>query len=227
MDDKKTKEVQYQVMVEAASERGYETLGLRGSQSWHEDPKHIVFRLSRYKFVSKMFSGRKNVLEIGCGDAFGTRIVQAEVGKMTAIDFDPVFIEDVKKRMVPRWRFDVFVHDMLDGPVPGHYDAVYALDVLEHIEPAKERLFLSNAFGSLDPDGAAIIGMPSLESQPYASAQSKIGHINCKTGPDLQRLLQEYFHNVFLFSMNDEIVHTGFHKMANYVAVLCTGKKGA
>ncbi len=35
---------------------------------------------------------------------FGTRIVQAEVGKLTAIDFDPVFIADVNKRMVPRWR---------------------------------------------------------------------------------------------------------------------------
>jgi len=92
MDEKKTKESQYQVMIQAASERGYETLGLRGSQSWHEDPKHLVFRLSRYKFVSKMLAGRKHVLEIGCGDAFGTRIVQAEVGQITAIDFDPVFI---------------------------------------------------------------------------------------------------------------------------------------
>jgi 2-polyprenyl-3-methyl-5-hydroxy-6-metoxy-1,4-benzoquinol methylase len=225
VDGKKTKETQYQVMVEAASERGYETLGLRGSQSWHEDPKHLVFRLSRYKFVSKMFAGRKHVLEIGCGDALGTRIIQAEVGHVTAIDFDPVFIEDAKSRMVPRWQFDARVHDMLDGPVPGHFDAVYCLDVLEHIEPQKERLFLHNAFANLDPYGAAIIGMPSLESQPYASAQSKIGHINCKSAPDLKSLLEEYFHNVFMFSMNDEVVHTGFHKMANYIAAVCAGKK--
>jgi cyclopropane fatty-acyl-phospholipid synthase-like methyltransferase len=214
-------------MVEAAAERGYETLGLRGSQSWHEDPKHLVFRLARYKFAAKMLAGRKNVLEIGCGDAFGTRIVQAEVGKLTAIDFDPVFVQDVKKRMVQRWQFDVHVHDMLNGPVPGHFDGVYALDVLEHIEPAKERIFLRNAFATLDPLGAAIVGMPSLESQPYASAQSKIGHINCKTAPDLKRLLEEYFHNVFMFSMNDEVVHTGFHKMANYVLALCAAKKSS
>ncbi len=225
MDEKKTKEAQYQVMLQAATERGYETLGLRGSQSWHEDPKHLVFRLSRYKFVAKMLAGRKSVLEIGCGDAFGTRIVQAEVGKMTAIDFDPVFVEDAKNRMVARWQFDVRVHDMLDGPVPGHFDAIYSLDVLEHIDASKERIFLDNAFASLDPNGAAIIGMPSLESQPYASAQSKIGHVNCKSGPDLKRLLEDYFHNVFLFSMNDEVVHTGFHKMANYVMALCAGRK--
>ena len=225
MDEKKTKESQYQVMIQAASERGFETLGLRGSESWHEDPKHLVFRLSRYKFVSKMLAGRKHVLEIGCGDAFGTRIVQAEVGQITAIDFDPVFIEDAKSRMVPRWRFDARVHDMLQGPVPGHFDAVYSLDVLEHIEPDQERLFLSNAFANLDAQGAAIIGMPSLESQPYASAQSKIGHVNCKSAPDLKGLLEVYFHNVFVFSMNDEVVHTGFHKMANYVVAVCAGKR--
>ena len=92
MNERKTKEAQYQVIVEAARERGVERLGLRSSESWSGDPKHIVFRLSRYKFVSKMLAGRSNVLEIGCGDAFGTRIVQAEVGKFTAIDFDPVSI---------------------------------------------------------------------------------------------------------------------------------------
>lgn len=227
MDAPKTKETQYQVCVEAAAERGYETLGLRGSESWHQDPKHLVFRLSRYKFVSKMLAGRKSVLEIGCGDAFGTRIVQAEIGKLTAIDFDPVFIEDAKQRMeiAPRWRFDAHVHDMLEGPVPGQFDAVYSLDVLEHIDPSKERLFLKNSFANLDPNGAAIFGLPSLESQPYASPQSKAGHINCKSAPDLKKLMQEFFHNVFIFSMNDEVVHTGFHKMANYVFAIGAGRR--
>lgn len=225
MDSPKTKENQYQVMVEAAAERGIETLGLRGSESWYEDPKHIVFRLSRYKFVSKMLSGYDRVLEIGCGDAFGTRIVQAEVGKMTATDFDPVFIEDVKQRMVPRWAFDTFVHDMLDGPVPGEYDAVYALDVLEHIDANKEHVFLGNAFAGLGLHGVGIIGIPSLESQPYASVQSKAGHVNCKSAPDLKKAMQQHFHNVFMFSMNDEVVHTGFHKMANYVFAIGAGKR--
>ncbi len=225
MDTQKTKEPQYQVIVEAATKRGVETFGLRSSESWHEDPKHLVFRLARYKFVAKMFSDRKHVLEVGCGDAFGTRIVQAEVGKLTGIDFDPVFIDDVNARMVDRWKFDAKVHDMLDGPVPGEFDGVYALDVLEHIDPAQEKLFLKNSFAPLGKDGAGIIGLPSLESQPYASPQSKAGHVNCKSAPDLKKLMQEYFHNVFVFSMNDEVVHTGFHKMANYVFAIGAGKR--
>ena len=60
-------------------------------------------------------------------------------------------------------------------------------------------------------------GSPSLESQAYASAGSKAGHVNCKSGSELKELFLKFFHNVFLFSMNDEVVHTGFYKMAHYL----------
>lgn len=221
----KTKEKQYQVIVEDAERRGVERFGLRANESWFTDPKHLVFRLARYKFAAKMLSGRNHVLEIGCGDTFGIRIVQQEVGKVTAVDFDPLFIEDARDRMVEGWEFDCFTHDLLDGPVPGAFDAVYALDVLEHIDPAVERQFLTNAFGNLDVHGVGLIGIPSLESQEYASTQSKLGHVNCKTAPDLKALMQEYFHNVFMFSMNDEVVHTGYHKMAHYIWAIGAGKR--
>ena len=32
--------------------------------------------MARYKFVSKMFAGRQNVLELGCGDAFNAPILR-------------------------------------------------------------------------------------------------------------------------------------------------------
>src|SRR5262245_44369194 len=131
----KTKEPQYQVLFEVKAKHGVSRLGVMINQGWHDDPKRLAFTLSRYKFVAKMLAGRKSVLEIGCADAFGTRIVQQAVGKVTATDFDPVFIDDVRDRMNPRWAFDVFVHDMLAGPVSGAFDAAYALDVLEHIPP--------------------------------------------------------------------------------------------
>ncbi len=221
----KTREPQYQECLDAMTQRGFERLGLRSSQSWHDDPKHLLFRLSRYKFVAKMLSGSKIVLEVGCGDAFGTRLVQQEVAALEGTDFDPVFIEDVKTRMVERWRFRAFVHDLLDGPIGGSYDGIYALDVLEHIQQKHETTFLANAFAPLTQHGVAIIGMPTLESQVYASPTSKAGHVNCKSMQELKSLMSTFFHNVFMFSMNDEVVHTGYHKMAHYIfAVGCSRK---
>ncbi len=220
----KTKEPQYQICLDYRDTRGLERFGLMSSQSWHDDPKRLVFMLSRYKFVAKMLQGAGHVLEVGCADAFGTRIVRQEVEALTAIDFDPVFIDDAKGRDDERWPIELRVHDMLAGPVPGAFDAVYALDVLEHIQPADEHPFLTNMMASLKkPGGVCIIGIPSLESQPYASPTSKEGHVNCKTMPDLKATMERYFHNVFMFSMNDEVVHTGYHKMAHYLFALCCG----
>jgi hypothetical protein len=63
--------------------------------------------------------------------------------------------------------------------------------------------------------------MPSLESQTYASPQSKEGHVNCQSGDELKKNLQGYFENVFIFSMNDEVIHTGYYPMAHYLLALC------
>jgi cyclopropane fatty-acyl-phospholipid synthase-like methyltransferase len=220
-----TREPQYQECLDAVAERGFERLGLRSSQSWHDDPKHLLFRLARYKFVAKMLSGSAHLLEIGCGDAFGTRLVQQEVKALSATDFDPVFVEDVKQRMVERWKFPVFTHDLLAEPIPGSYDGIFALDVLEHIQPSDEQVFLKNGFAPLAATGVGIIGMPSLESQVHASPTSKAGHVNCKTMPQLKKTMQAFFHNVFMFSMNDEVVHTGYHPMAHYLFAVGAHKK--
>lgn len=217
----KTREPQYQRVLEKFEEKGLESLGLMTSQGWDDDPKRLAFTLSRYKFVAKMLSGRKHVLEVGCADAFGTRIVCQEVDKVTAVDFDPIFVEDTNKRMSSKWRFTCFAHDMLTSPVPGKFDGAFALDVLEHIEPRNEAKFLKNLTASLAPHGVAIIGMPSLESQAYASSISRAGHVNCKSMPDLKRTMEKYFFNVFMFSMNDEMIHTGYHKLAHYLMAVC------
>lgn len=222
----RTKEPQYELLYKVKEKHGVTRLGLMVNESWNQDPKRTVFTLSRYKFVSRMLQGRENVLEIGCADAFGTRIVQQAVGKMTAIDFDPLFIEDVNERMDPHWAFEARVHDMLGGPVaPADFDACYALDVLEHMSPDVEHTFLKNAAASINSTGVAIFGMPSLESQTYASPQSKAGHVNCKSGPNLKSTLEQHFNSVFVFSMNDEVVHTGYYPMAHYLLALCTHKK--
>src|SRR5262245_32234063 len=90
----RTREPQYQFEVDRALSQGLARLGIMSNQRWHDDPRGLLFILARYKFVAKMLAGRDEVVEIGCADAFGTRIVQQEVGAVTATDFDPVFIDD-------------------------------------------------------------------------------------------------------------------------------------
>lgn len=223
----KTREPQYQICLDRRDAAGYQRLGLMSNQVWLDDPRRLGMVLARYKFVAKMLSGRDRALEVGSADAFGTRVVQQEVPSVTTIDFDPLFVSSARENMHPSWPFEAHVHDMLEGPFPGDFDGAYSLDVVEHISASREDTFIENISRSITPHGVVIIGTPSVESQQYASPGSKAGHVNCKSGPDLKKLMLKHFHSVFVFSMNDEVVHTGYYPMAQYLLALCCGKRGA
>ena len=221
----KTKDPVNQSLIALEKAIGLQKLGIMNSAVWHEDPRRLVFTLSRYKFVAKMLTGRQQVAEIGCGDGFGARIVRQEVENLLITDYDPFFIERYQQQISSKWPIKSKTHDILAGPLPVKMDAIYSLDVLEHISANQEGVFINNICLSLKNNGCAIIGMPSLESQQYASPESLEGHINCKSGNSLQALLLKYFEHVFLFSMNDEVVSTGFSKMAHYLLALCVTPK--
>lgn len=225
----KTRELQYQPGLEMAVRQGFSRFGIMSNQAWRDDPRHVLFTLSRYKFIGKMLNGKKKVLEVGCADAFGTRMVLQEVGPgaITACDFDPVFLEDARTRMKSDgWECELVQHDILKGHLRGDFEAAYSLDVFEHIVPELEDVYVGNVARSLVKSGVAIFGSPSLQSQAYASPPSKEGHVNCKDGKEYKSVMLRHFENVFLFSMNDEVVHTGFSPMAHYLFAICVGRRG-
>src|SRR5437016_4041648 len=199
MSTQTTREPQYQDALDLKNRAGFQRLGLMTNQVWHDDPRRLGFILARYKFVAKMLAGRGRVAEAGAGDGFGARVVLQEVKEVVAFDFDPLFIEDMAARGEAHWPVTGRLHDLLDAPLPdGPYDAVYSLDVIEHIPPVQEHTFINNLKASLGPHGVLILGTPSLESQRYASKPSAIGHVNCHSGAPFKTLLEQHFHTVFL-----------------------------
>lgn len=181
------------------------------ANTMRQDPMHIGFQFARYKFVAKMLAGFENVAEVGAGDGILSVVVARAVGALHVTD---IFRAPGVHR-----------HNMVDGPFADYFDAVYALDVLEHIDPKHEDAFLRNICTSLTAHGTCIIGMPSAESQPFASEGSKAEHVNCKTEPELRETMRRYFRAVYLFGMNDEVLHTGFGPMCHYRFALCNSKR--
>jgi SAM-dependent methyltransferase len=188
------------------------------SHTWRNDPTRLVFVLARYKHAAKMLAGARAVAEVGPCDGFASAIVRQHVGELTLFDFDPVFVQLARER-----GFAAHEADIVAQPLPRAFDAVLMLDVFEHIHPHNERQALNHVIASLAPHGRLVLGMPSMESQAYASSQSKLGHVNCKHGPELRALLRHYFANVTVYTMNDEALGTGFYPMAHYLLALCCG----
>lgn len=228
----KAKEIQNQGQLDIYSKKGPTQLGPWTSHIWRTDPRHLGFLLARYKFCAKMLAGKSRVVEIGCGDAFGMPIVLQTVDSILGVDFEPLVIEDAKRRMETEEcggggkKYSFLVMDITQQPLTKEeFDGAYSLDVIEHIPAAVEGQFIKNICSSLKEDAVLIIGTPNLEAQKFASPASKVGHINLKNAETLRKLLMDYCYNVFIFSMNDEIVHTGFYPMAHYLLAMGVGVK--
>lgn len=194
-------------------------LGHCSSSTWYNDPKRLLFVLSRYKFTAEMLSGSSSCLEIGSGDGFASKLVKQSVDRLDCLDYEEELV-DQSKSLYGNSGINFFVHDILSNCLEKRYDSAFSLDVLEHIIPSDEDKFLTNIVSSLTDSGIFLIGMPSLESQKYASDGSKLGHVNCKSKSELKLLMTKYFRRVFMFSMNDEVVHTGFPPMSHYIFAL-------
>ena len=204
------------------------TLRESASFNWLADPARVVFSLTRYKFVSRMLDGFERVLEVGCADGFGSTIVSKTVRELTCVDIDEELINSAISSVgnySPNIIFnhgDIMSTNFLKGDL---FDAIYLLDVLEHIPKEDEDSFIAALTNRLSVNGTMIIGMPSLESQAYASEISKMGHINCKTAQELRLLCNKHFLCTYMFGANDEMVNTGYPALQHYRLALCNSPR--
>lgn len=198
-------------------------LGPWTSYSLINDPKHMCFVLSRYKFCAKMLEGKNTVMEIGSGDGFGLPIIAQAVKKVYAADWDKRLLEGNANRLKHLTNVE-YLHVDFNKTSPGiKVDGIFLIDVIEHLEKKTEKVFLGNIVKCLKPGGALIIGTPNITASEHATPRSRVQHINLKSGKSLRELMAKYFENVFMFGMNDEVLHTGYAPMCHYLWAVGSG----
>ncbi len=200
-------------------------LGPRASHSFINDPRHLAITLSRYKFSAKMLKGKHKAIEVGCGDALGAPLVSQEVGELLCIDIDTQLIEGNKERISDLKQIYFENLDITKEVPVGKFDGGYSLDVIEHIPQELEPQFFANICKCLTDDAIFIIGTPNITAEIHASRPGHSPHVNLKDENGLRELFSKYFQNVLIFSMNDEVVHTGFSPMAHFLFAIGIGLK--
>lgn len=219
----KSADALYRELVEPFFQTPEISLGPWTSYSLMYDPKHLAFVLSRYKFVSKLLQGRNRVMEIGSGDGIGLPIVADVVKHVYAVDWDSRLLDGNSRRLQHLKNVSYVMTDLNTTAPDIQVDAAYWIDVIEHLDAATESTVIEHIIDCLPDDGVLITGTPNKTADQYASPQSKALHINLKTIDELRTLMERYFHNVFMFGMNDEVVHTGYAPMCHYIWSLAVG----
>ena len=205
-------------------------LGPHSSYEWNNSRRQLLFTAARYKFAMKIIGNlyepdKKRILDLGCSDGFGTYYVAEYAKYVLGVAFDEEAIRYAQTANVDS-NIDFRLENFLNKKY-GEFDGIVSFDVLEHIYPENEKDYIRTVLMNLsDKGGVFVLGTPSQETQQYSKENVTGAHVNVYRGEDLYKMLKSYFYNVALFTQNDEIIHTGHLRMANYLIAVCSHKKG-
>ena len=201
-------------------------VGPLAAYKWRHDPRYIVFMLTRYKVASKILRGKKSVVDIGCGDAFGFPILLQEIPRVHGVDIEPSVIDDNRQRGVLPHTVSFELHNIIeDGPLGKLYESAVSFDVLTSVSRSDEKALMTNVCNSLNDDGIYIIGTQNVNSRSYSHAKSHQDQDNFKDYDELNDVMSKYCHNVIIFGMNDETLHTGRETMTQYFLAVGVGPR--
>ncbi|MBU1173412.1 MAG: class I SAM-dependent methyltransferase [Proteobacteria bacterium] len=216
----KNTEDHWQSVMDYIGEAKQLKLGTFFSHMMLNNPRWVLFTFARYKFASKMIgqSPLLNILDLGCNAGYGTLLFTEYGHTVTGVDSDMDAIQWAKSNLGDKANF---IYEDFLGKCYGKFDAVVSLDVIEHIKDGRK--YFETVISNLKEDGFCIIGTINETFKPYASKIARLGHVNLFSAERLRDTARQYFKNVFLFGMNDEVVHTGLYPMCNYLFVLGVG----
>ncbi len=124
------------------------------------DPLLALEHYHRYLFAEKFAEG-KRVLDIACGEGYGSALLAAKAKSVVGVDADPVTVREAVATYaaVKNLRFAVGTCDRLEL-ADQSVDVVVTLETLEHIGEAEQDKFLCEVKRVLEPGGMMILSTP-------------------------------------------------------------------
>lgn len=158
--------------------------------------------IAAYKFCST-FAKRKRILEIGCGDGYGTRLLARTALRIIGIDkdADPIRIARLQAKRSGFQNISFRSMDAVNLPTIGRFQVIVSLQVIEHIHDLDG--YLKSMLNNLSRNGKVIISTPNRELRllPGQRPWNEF-HVREFDAARLRNLLEKYFRHVTLYGLH-------------------------
>jgi ubiquinone/menaquinone biosynthesis C-methylase UbiE len=162
------------------------------------DPILALEHYHRYYFASR-FAQKKRVLDMACGEGYGSAFLSRYSDAVLGIDSDSATIDHARNKYssIANLRFEAGRCE--DSPREDHsFDMVVAFELLEHLDPNDQVRFLENVRRVLKQDGLFIFSSPDRNEYAEVHKSPNEFHKHEMTLPELRVFLSNYFKYVHL-----------------------------
>jgi ubiquinone/menaquinone biosynthesis C-methylase UbiE len=162
-----------------------------------KDPGLIIEHLHRY-LLARLYCEKKTVLDIACGEGYGTNILSSIAKHVTGVDMDEKAIEHASGK----YKADNIVFKTgIATSIPAEdssMDVVVSFETLEHLQ--EQDKMMSELKRVMKPDGLLIISTPNKKYYSDEPGFSNPFHAKELHSHEFRGLLERYFLPVQLFA---------------------------
>ena len=163
--------------------------------------------LHRY-YAAAGLVGNKNVLDIACGEGYGTALLAAKAASVTGVDIDTTTIEWAQEKYGNSYPQLQFLQGSAAAiPCLGNrFDIVMSFETIEHLDQSTQVLFMNEIKRVLKPGGLLLMSTPDKENYTDRYGHSNPFHLHEFYRDEFADFIKSNFLHTLLFEQGYEVI---------------------
>jgi glycosyltransferase involved in cell wall biosynthesis/ubiquinone/menaquinone biosynthesis C-methylase UbiE len=152
----------------------------------------------RYLYAAQFVKG-KNVLDIACGEGYGSSLLAQSAGHVIGIDIDPKTITYASSKYIQsNLEFKVGSLDNIPLGDDTSLDGIISFESIEHISEEQQEAFMREAKRILKPDGILLVSTPNKFAYSDVPGYRNEFHVKEFYVREFRAFLEKHFKHVKL-----------------------------
>jgi GT2 family glycosyltransferase/SAM-dependent methyltransferase len=167
---------------------------------WDDDPMMNYEHLHRYAFCKRFVTGKK-VLDLACGEGYGSLLLSENASHVVGVDIAPDIINHASSKYIKE-NIEFIQGSILEVPIEGEriFDVIVCFEAIEHIE--NHGALFKEIKRLLKNDGILVLSTPNKKVYSDEINFKNPFHIKEFYFNDLRGFLKGYFEFVWFFGQN-------------------------